>query len=160
MLRLTMRFLEDQLSNGHLMCKCDEAGDDVKPTVSFFTDAMAEHGKAAMGGWQEHESGELSRCKWFYYEFSPAKEPWLFRLDKDQLHRKIAALEMLGTLTGIEAFTRDAGSSLVKIVLSAATDNQGNMYIVNRGLTTKFPGCCVLMQLAVTLQERNQSFRL
>eukprot|EP00973_Karenia_brevis_P053835 7478439-Karenia_brevis.AAC.1 len=86
---------------------------------------MAEHGKAAMGGWQEHPSGELTQCKWFYYEFTPLKEPWLFRLGKDQLHRKIAALEMLGTLTGIEAFTRDAVSSLVKIVLSAATDNQG-----------------------------------
>eukprot|EP00973_Karenia_brevis_P083650 11605218-Karenia_brevis.AAC.1 len=90
MLQLTMRFLEGYLSNGHLRCKCDEAGDDVKHTGSFLTDAIAEHGKAAMGGCQEHESGELSRCKWFYYEFSPAREPWLLRMGKDQLHRKIA----------------------------------------------------------------------
>eukprot|EP00973_Karenia_brevis_P033496 4618766-Karenia_brevis.AAC.1 len=54
MLRLTMTFLEGQLSNGHLMCKCEASVDDAKPTVSFYTDAMAEHGKAAMGGWQEH----------------------------------------------------------------------------------------------------------
>eukprot|EP00973_Karenia_brevis_P071277 9902066-Karenia_brevis.AAC.1 len=94
--------------------------------VSFYTDATAEQGKAAMGGCQERESGEPSQCKWFYYEFSPLKEPWLFRMRRDQLHRKIAALEMLGTHTGIKAFSRDAVSSLVKIVLSAATDNQGN----------------------------------
>eukprot|EP00973_Karenia_brevis_P058759 8183194-Karenia_brevis.AAC.1 len=94
-----MAFLQKQLSDGPLMCKCQDADDYSKPTVSVYTDAMAEHGKAAMGGWQEHESGELSQCSWFYYEFLPEREPWLFSLGKDQLHRRIAALEMLGTLT-------------------------------------------------------------
>eukprot|EP00973_Karenia_brevis_P028997 4000046-Karenia_brevis.AAC.1 len=75
MLKLTMAFLEKQLCGGPLMCKCQDADCEDRPTVSFYTDAMAEHGKAAMGGWQEHGSGELSQCKWFYYEFSPLKEP-------------------------------------------------------------------------------------
>ena len=46
------------------------------------------------------------------------------------------------------------------IMLPGSTDNIGNSYIVRKFMTTKFPGCCVLMQLADILQERKKKLSL
>ena len=47
-----------------------------------------------------------------------------------------------------------------KFFLSAGTDNLGNRHLVTRLLTTKFPLCVVLMQLAWTLHCRDLELRL
>ena len=74
-------------------------------------------------------------------------------------YRAIASLELLGTLASIVAFPPRRGSSR-KFFLSAGTDNLGNRHLVTRLLTTKFPLCVVLMQLAWTLHCRDLELRL
>eukprot|EP00973_Karenia_brevis_P075934 10549925-Karenia_brevis.AAC.1 len=63
-----------------------------------------------MGGWQRHPSGDKGLSKWFFYEFTEADEPWLFQKGAD--HRKLAALEIIATLVGIEVFTRNVEPSM------------------------------------------------
>eukprot|EP00973_Karenia_brevis_P052682 7320351-Karenia_brevis.AAC.1 len=61
MLRLCLSFLLQQVGKGPLVCRCEEF-DEKKKQLHLFTDAMAEEGRAAIGGWLRHESGrrELS----------------------------------------------------------------------------------------------------
>eukprot|EP00973_Karenia_brevis_P054321 7547445-Karenia_brevis.AAC.1 len=61
MLRLCLSFLLLQIGKGPLVFSCEEF-DEKKKQLRLFTDAMAEEGRAAIGGWLRHESGsrELS----------------------------------------------------------------------------------------------------
>ena len=74
-------------------------------------------------------------------------------------YRAIASLELLGILTALVAFPQEVGATK-RFHLSAGTDNQGNRHLVSRLLTTKFPLCVVLMQLAWTLHTKDLELRL
>ena len=59
------------------------------------------------------------------------------------------------------AFVPIAGSPQSgSIALSGATDNQGNSFVVSKFLSSKFPLCCVLMELAEQLDQRKVAFDL
>eukprot|EP00435_Cladocopium_sp_Y103_P017854 s3622_g4.t1 len=81
---------------------------------------------------------------------------WCCRDSKD---RSKASLELLGTLASLVAFKLPSGSG-GSFYLSAGTDNLGNRHLVSRLLTTKFPLCVVLMQLAWTLRKNDLEMRL
>eukprot|EP00973_Karenia_brevis_P045526 6305468-Karenia_brevis.AAC.1 len=95
MLRLCLSFLLQQIGKGPLVFSCEEF-DEKKKQLHLFTDAMAEDGRAAIGGWMRHESGRRELSSWFHYEFTEEKEPWIFDKGRSQLFRKIATLELLG----------------------------------------------------------------
>merc|ERR1739841_63675 len=53
----------------------------------------------------------------------------------------------------------EASESLGSISLTCGTDNQGNSYLLDKLLTTKYPLGVVLMELAVQLSLRNAILR-
>eukprot|EP00973_Karenia_brevis_P047237 6556415-Karenia_brevis.AAC.1 len=87
-------------------------------------------------------------CPWFHLRVREADLPVIFDRGADQTFRHIAALELMGTLCGLQAFVWSKGKSHEQIVAQAATDNQGNSQAVRKGLSTEFPLCCVMMQMA------------
>lgn len=149
MLRITMQYLEERFEAEPLEIDCVDW--ETRPYKNaVFTDAMAGEGRAAIGSWEEVPGKALDQIRWFYLELDEHNASWVFEQGKEEAYRVIASLELLGTLVGLELFTRDlAGQRLETWVrFKAVTDNQGNSYAVTRMATTRYPLCCVMMQLA------------
>ena len=110
---------------------------------------------AVLGGWECVDGTPPARARWFSLRLDRSSAPELFT--KDTAQKTVATWELLATLLCIELFVpADApGTGTVGTCqLSGGTDNQGNSYIVSRLLTSKFPLCAVLMQLATVLEMR------
>ena len=46
------------------------------------------------------------------------------------------------------------------VVIGGLTDNKGNSYVLNRLMTTKFPLCAVVMELAAQMEKTNSRISL
>ena len=46
------------------------------------------------------------------------------------------------------------------VVIGGLTDNRGNSYVLNRPMTTKFPLCAVVMELAAQMERTNSRIAL
>eukprot|EP00435_Cladocopium_sp_Y103_P057986 s1874_g20.t1 len=103
------------------------------------------------------DSKDRSKCRWFSVKLDRRNAPWVF--ESGEPYRAIASLELLGALASLVAFKLPSGSG-GSFYLSAGTDNLGNRHLVSRLLTTKFPLCVVLMQLAWTLHKNDLEMRL
>ena len=130
---------------------------EVEGDHAFRSDAKAEGETVVLGGWCCSDSPDRSKCRWFSVKLDRSNAPWVF--ESGEPYRAIASLELLGTLASIVAFPPKPGSAK-KFFLSAGTDNLGNRHLVSRLLTTKFPLCIVLMQLAWTLHCKDLELRL
>ena len=56
--------------------------------------------------------------------------------------------------------SQESGPSKVVTVLPELTDNRGNTFVLNSLMTTKYPLCCVLMELAAQMRVRDLSLQL
>jgi hypothetical protein len=126
---------------------------EVEEEHAFRSDAKAEGETVVIGGWCCSDSPDRAKCRWFSVKLDRNNTPWVF--ESGEPYRAIASLELLGTLASIVAFPPRRGSSR-KFFLSAGR----NRHLVTRLLTTKFPLCVVLMQLAWTLHCRDLELRL
>ena len=71
--------------------------------------------------------------------------------------RTIASLELLGALVVVMVLLPDApviSSSVGLATLTCGTDNQGNSFLLDKLMTTKYPLGIVLMELACQLGRR------
>jgi hypothetical protein len=120
----------------------------------FRSDAKAEGGRAWVGGWEIPPSGNTQDARWFALEILPTDAPWVFAKKGDP-QRVIAALELLGSLLCIVLFDpeRKAGGPS-HCVLTGATDNLGNSFIVRKLASTKWPITTLLVELAEQLRSR------
>ena len=123
----------------------------------FRSDAKAEGETVVIGGWCCSDSRDRGKCRWFSVRLTREDTPWVF--ESGEAYRAIAALELLGTLASLVAFPQGRGSARA-FHISAGTDNLGNRHLVSRLLTTKFPLCVVLMQLAWILHTQDLELRL
>ena len=123
----------------------------------FRSDANAEGETVVIGGWCCADSRDRGKCRWFSMKLTRETTPWVF--ESGEPYRAIAALELLGTLASLLAFPQAPGSTRA-FHISAGTDNLGNRHLVSRFLTTKFPLCVVLMQLAWILHTQDLELRL
>eukprot|EP00435_Cladocopium_sp_Y103_P046701 s631_g13.t1 len=117
-----------------------------------FTDARASDHDACIGGYLAlHE--DLKLCPWFSVEVGEDLAPWV-RSRGGNPKRTIAALELLATLVATKLW---AGRSNGKLVtrMKAFTDNRGNSFALNKGMSTKYPLTLLLMELAEELRERD-----
>ena len=74
----------------------------------------------------------------------------------------IASLELLGVLVGVMTLLPEEASGsemLGSVTLTCGTDNQGNMYLVDKLLTTKYPLGVVLMELSSQLGRRGAALQ-
>ncbi|OLP92219.1 hypothetical protein AK812_SmicGene26002 [Symbiodinium microadriaticum] len=118
----------------------------------FRTDAKAEGNEVWMAGWAL-DSEDTKQCRWFSERLDHISAPWVFLAG--EAYRQIASWELLATLAAVVSFGVPPGEKY-GFMCSAATDNRGNSNPVARLLTTKFPLCVLLMELAVQLQDREQ----
>ena len=86
--------------------------------------------------------------------------PWAF--SRGEAFRTIASLELLGVLVGVMVLMPEVGGSsetLGSVLLTCGTDNQGNRYLMDKLLTTKYPLGVVLMELSTQLGRRGATLR-
>ncbi|CAE7227317.1 unnamed protein product [Symbiodinium natans] len=122
----------------------------------FRTDARAEGDEVWIGGFAL-DNGTLSECRWFAERISHNTGKWLFLAGES--YRAIASLELLATLTAVVLFGVPGGQHL-GCACSASTDNRGNAFAVSKLMTTKFPLCAFLLELAMQLQMKSSELQL
>ena len=86
--------------------------------------------------------------------------PWAFA--RGEPFQAIASLELLASLVGLMVLVPEGdprGEAAATLTLSCGTDNQGNSYLLDRMLTTKYPLGVVLMELAHQMRLRRLILR-
>eukprot|EP00435_Cladocopium_sp_Y103_P010320 s1590_g2.t1 len=114
---------------------------------AFRTDARAEGSEIWIEGWALDDP-DTKKCRWFSEKLTHENAPWLYAAGES--YRPIASLELLATLAAVMSFGVGSSGSC-QVACSAGTDNRGNSFVVSRLLTTKFPLCAFLMELALQL---------
>ena len=122
-------------------------------------DARADEGGVTIGGWwpQQDESGKVKTelSPWFAVQLTPETAPWVYQ-KSGEAKRVIGTLEALGLLLALLAFgpIRKLEGTNMLIQAPAFTDNHSNGYVVNRLMTTKYPLCVVIMEIAAQAESR------
>ena len=83
---------------------------------------------------------------WFAYELTPDDVPWAY--DGVAPKRRIAALELLGSLVLVKLMEITLGDLPVQATFTASTDNQGNAFSTAKMSARKWPSSAVMMELA------------
>ncbi|CAE8623280.1 unnamed protein product [Polarella glacialis] len=158
MIRLTLLFLEEQLTEGRHMLPCRKLWKDHGEW--FRTDAKCDPDKVVLGGWICKDETPTSKASWFSLTLTPVQVPWLFKADKGSSWASTSA-ELLATIVAVQAFDiscETGGTAVTRI--SAGTDNQANDKLSRKMSSTKMPLGLLLMQLATTLSARRLQLHL
>ena len=122
--------------------------------------AKAQGDLVVIGGWRVRGDGNPRDAEWFSVTLTRATAPWAFA--RGDPFRTIAALELMGTLVSLVVLVpnepRKSDSSAL-ISLTCSTDNQGNSFLLDRMLTTRYPLGVVLMELAHQMKLRRMVLR-
>ena len=125
----------------------------------FRSDAKAEGDEIVIGGWEMRRAcGEVvdtKRARWFQCVLSRTNAPWAYR--RGEPFRVIAALELLGSLLSTLVFIgpkEKDGWLAGRVSAGLTTDNQGNRFVLNRMMTTKFPLLAFVCEFATVLEDR------
>ena len=157
MILLILRFLAAELGRRR-MSRCASKARDLGEL--FRLDAKTEGEEAAIGGWRCRGSTRTAEAEWFAVRLNRRNAPWAFA--RGEPFRAIAALELLASLIGLMVLVPEceaAGETSAILTLSCGTDNQGNSYLLDRMLTTKYPLGVVLMELAHQMRLRRLILR-
>ena len=157
MVVLIMRYLSEELRGNHMMA-CEAPSEHLGDM--FRMDAKAQGDLVVIGGWRVRGAGDPREAEWFSVTLTRATAPWAFA--RGDPFRTIAALELLGTLVSLVVLVpneprRSDASALIS--LTCSTDNQGNSYLLDRMLTTRYPLGVVLMELAHQMKLRRMVLR-
>ncbi len=118
------------------------------------TDAHATKTKAGIGGWHLKDDEDSKwQARWFMEPVTKDTHPWVYKTKTPQQY--IAAIEMLGDVYYVEMIGPDnpRGAGEYDYYATAATDNQGSAYIINKHYTSKYPNCCLSMQLTTSMHK-------
>ncbi len=154
--RLLLTFLAERIRRRrHYCCAVRRSSIRHAPRV----DARAEGREIGIGGWLPlpGADGRIDKAAspWFACTLTQASAPWAF-CKGGQPFRTIAALEGLAVLFAVQCFRpwlgrRGRGS----VQVPAWTDNQGNSFVLNRLMTSRFPLVCIVMELASILDRED-----
>ena len=117
------------------------------------SDASAEkEGESWIGGWLT-DSPEPSKDKvlWFQYKVCQEHHPWAFK--KNDPQKRIAALELYGTLFLALMLMAQNPSTSCRLHIPLVSDNQGNVYSILNNATRKMPTAVILMELVYQLYQ-------
>ena len=122
-------------------------------------DAHADENGVGVGGWwpQANEKGVVNKwdSPWFAVRVTPENSLWAFQKE-GKAYRVIATLEALGLLLALLAFgpREHVNDTCLTVQVPAFTDNKGNGYVVNKLMTTRFPLCAFVVELAAQAEAR------
>ena len=157
MILLIIKFLAAEIKRRR-MSRCNAKARDLGEL--FRLDAKADKEEVAIGGWRCRGSRKTSDAVWFSVRLNRRNAPWAFA--RGEAFRTIASLELLGILVSVMVLWPEDGSgseALGSVSFNCGTDNQGNSYLLDKLLTTKYPLGVVLMELAVQVGLRNATLR-
>ena len=157
MLVLILKYLATELKGDHMMV-CEASTEDLGEV--FRLDAKADNGSVAIEGWRIPKSGKTMDATWFALELTRATAPWAFA--RGEPFRTIASLELLGTLVSLVVLvplSERRGDVAATVSLTCSTDNQGNSFLLDKLLTTRYPLGVVLMELAHQMKKRRMALR-
>ena len=159
MLLLILDFIASQLQS----CRAIGCREPAKDAGEIFRlDAKAAGNDVAIGGWLSAGGVSTKEAPWFAVALTKANAPWAFH--RGEPFRVVASLELLGALVSVmtllpEAdWARPADSSGI-VTIGCATDNQGNSFLMDKLLTTKFPLGLILIELSYQLARRRMALR-
>ena len=128
----------------------------------FRLDAKAEGDEVCVGGWLCQGGRSTQEAPWFSVRLNKRSAPWAFA--RGEPFRTIASLELLGALLGVmvllplQEYQAAEGSNGL-VTVGCGTDNQGNSFLVDRLMTTKYPLGVILIELCHQLSLRNAALR-
>ena len=157
MILLIIHFLAEEIRRRR-MSSCAAKRNDLGEV--FRLDAKAEGEEVAIGGWRVSGKGSTFDAPWFAVRLNRRNAPWAF--SRGEAFRTIASLELLGILVSVMVLLPDdamRAETLGTVSLTCGTDNQGNSYLLDKLMTTKYPLGVVLMELAVQVGLRNAVLR-
>ena len=157
MVLLIMRYLAEELRGNHTM-PCEARAEHLGEV--FRMDAKAEGEKVVIGGWKVKGDGNTREAEWFSLTLTRATAPWAYA--RGDPFRTIASLELLGTLVSLVLLVpveERRGDASALISMTCSTDNQGNSFLLDRLLTTRYPLGVVLMELAHQMKRRRMLLR-
>ena len=121
------------------------------------SDASAsDEGLAFVGGWCANKmEPEKKEVYWFHEQIHVEEYPWAFKSGDPK--RRIAALEMLGTLFLCNMILTHQGPLFSRVRLPVGSDNQGNvMAMLNLGSKKPYTAA-ILMELVFLMAARWRS---
>ena len=157
MILLIMRYLAEELRGNHMM-PCESRAEHLGEV--FRLDAKAEGEKIVIGGWRVRGDGDTKQAEWFSLALTRATAPWAYA--RGDPFRTIASLELLGALVSLVVLvpvSERRGDASALISMTCSTDNQGNSFLLDRLLTTRYPLGVVLMELAHQMKIRRTLLR-
>ncbi|CAE8641821.1 unnamed protein product, partial [Polarella glacialis] len=112
------------------------------------TDAGADDTTATIGGWfSDLQNPRQVDVSWFFLQLTKDNAPWAF--DKSSPQRRIAALEMFGTLLLFRHLAQEDKIGGHSVYIPLLTDNQGNALSILNHRTKKWPCSPILMELVL-----------
>ena len=112
-----------------------------------------------LGGWRpvKDKNGNIDTrlSPRFSVEIRREDWPWIYERD-DKPALVISTLEALAILIALKLFYGSTSTDPKKVIVAPTwTDNRGNGALLNKLMTTKFPGCALLMELASFMKRRS-----
>jgi len=151
-----VKYLRDRL----LVRRMYPCAQPVEPLAEAIrVDAKAEGETATIGGWlpQRDATGklDLASSPWFFVQLNDQTAPWAYEKDR-QPFRVVASLEALAVLVAVLTLTAPVPGRTRRgsVMLPLLTDNKGNSFALTRLMSTKYPLCLLVMELAVALEDR------
>ena len=121
----------------------------------FKGDAKAEGLEVCVGGFEAVPGLPLDKCRWFSVRLTPESTPWAY-VKENEAYRTIATLELFCTLLCVVLFVEPQPMNLSSTLFyTGVTDNQGNVAMVSKAATSKFPLYIVHLELTMQLRARN-----
>ena len=157
MILLILKFLAEEVKRGH-MSRC--ASRTLNLGEVFRLDAKAEGEEVAIGGWRCSDAKDTKQATWFAVRLGGRNAPWAFA--RGEAFRTIASLELSGVLVGIMVLLPEMpvnARSRGLISFTCGTDNQGNMFLLDKLPTTKYPLGVILMEISCQLGHRQAAMR-
>eukprot|EP00435_Cladocopium_sp_Y103_P027686 s1708_g6.t2 len=118
----------------------------------FRIDASASGEDIVIGGWESYGGVSTQEARWFSMKLGRKTVPWAYL--RGDPFRAIASLELLAVLVAVMLFIKDAPwrAGRRRAFLTAFTDNMGNMHVLRRFGSSKYPLSIVAMELACQLE--------
>ena len=159
MILIIMDFLAEQL-RGSRSSGCREAAKDQGELIRL--DAKAAGNEVAIGGWLSQGGRPCKEAPWFAVSLNRRNAPWAFA--RGEPFRVVASLELLAALVGVMVLLPEAdwvrpSESTGLVTVGCATDNQGNSFLLDRLMTTRYPLGLILIELSYQLAVRRMALR-
>ena len=145
-----LAYISEQLRGGYRVQKVRPHTVDLGPL--FRADAKAEGQEVAIGGWECAGGCPPGKARWFRLSLTRQNAAWAFC--RGEPFRTIAPIELFATLISLVVFgPKWRAHTRGRILLSGQINNLGNVSVLSRMMSSKFPLIVIMTELAERLRD-------